>query len=192
MARTPSTMVELGSAAPDFALTDAVSGKTVTLKSAMGPNGLLVMFICNHCPFVIHVRDEITALARDYAAKGVGIVAINANDAAGYPQDAPPNMKALATELGWAFPFAFDDTQQVAKAYRAACTPDFFVYDRDAKLFYRGQLDDTRPGGPAPDGRDLRGALDALVAGNAPPAEQKPSLGCNIKWRAGNAPDYFG
>jgi thiol-disulfide isomerase/thioredoxin len=185
-------MVALGTAAPDFALPDAVTGKTVTVDSAMGPKGLLVMFICNHCPFVIHVRDQISAIAARYAALGVGIVAINANDAAKYPQDGPANMKALATELGWTFPFAFDASQGVAKAYRAACTPDFFVYGADKKLFYRGQMDETRPEGAPATGADLRSALDALVAGGQPPAVQVPSLGCNIKWIPGNAPDYFG
>jgi peroxiredoxin len=182
MARTPSTMVPLGTPLPSFALPDAVSGQTFRHAALLGRNGLLVMFICNHCPFVIHVRDELTRIAAEYAPRGVGIVAINANSLATHPQDGPAHMKELAEELGWAFPFLFDETQEVARAFGAACTPDFFVYDASGALYYRGQLDDTRPGGPTPDGRDLRNALDRLVAGQSPPAEQLASLGCNIKW----------
>ena len=150
------------------------------------------MFICNHCPFVIHVRDELTRLASEYQKRGVAIVAINSNSIETHPQDAPEHMKALATELGWKFPFLFDSTQEVAKAYRAACTPDFYLFDAEQRLVYRGQLDDSRPGNNVPvTGRDLRAALDAVLAGRAPSIDQKPSIGCNIKWAPGNEPDYF-
>lgn len=182
MARTPSTMVPLGQPAPDFALTDAVSGETVR-KSDFDGKPLLVMFICNHCPFVIHVMPELDRLTSEYGDK-VEIIAVNANDLEHYPQDGPDNMKALAQERGWKFPFLFDATQEVARAYDAACTPDFFVYDANHTLYYRGQLDDTRPGGPDPDGADLRAALDALIAGKDAPEKQFPSMGCNIKWKA--------
>ena len=193
MVATESTMLPLGTQAPDFALPDAVSGRTVRLADFEGAPGLLVMFICNHCPYVIHVRDELTRIANDYAPRGLAIVAINSNDIDKYPQDAPPKMKALAEELGWTFPFCMDETQEVAKAYRAACTPDFFVFDRRQRLFYRGQLDPARPGNPIPvTGRDLRDALDRVLAGDDPPDIQLPSMGCNIKWKPGNAPPYFG
>jgi peroxiredoxin len=189
---TPSTMLPLGTRAPDFTLTDAVSGKTVSLSDLEG-DALLVMFICNHCPFVIYVRDEITKLANDYMDRGVAIVAINSNSVDTHPQDGPEHMKRLATELGWRFPFLFDETQEVAKAYRAACTPDFFLMDAERKLVYRGQFDDSRPTNNVPvTGEDLRAALDAVLAGDPVPSEQKPSMGCNIKWAPGNAPDYFG
>lgn len=184
MARTPSNMLPLGTVAPDFALTDAVSGRTVTrAEVSAGKKALLVMFICNHCPFVVHVREELTRLAADYGTKGVAVVAINANSLKSHPQDGPPHMKALAQELGWGFPFLFDDTQSVARAFHAACTPDFFLFDGGARLVYRGQLDEARPGNGKPvDGRDLRGALDALLSGAQVEGDQRPSLGCNIKW----------
>jgi len=191
VAATPSTMLPLGTRAPDFALTDTVSGETVSLADFDGSPGLLVMFVCNHCPFVIHVRDELVRIAHEYRDRGVGVVAISANDAEGYPQDGPLNMKALAEEEAWSFPYLYDEDQSVAKAYRAACTPDIYVFDGDRKLFYRGQLDGSRPGNDvATTGEDLRRALDAMLAGATPPDVQRPSLGCNIKWRTGNEPDY--
>ena len=181
MALTPSTMVPLGTPAPDFALTDARTGGTVRREDFAG-RPLLVMFICNHCPYVIFVQDELDRIDADYSER-VAIVAINANDVERYPQDGPEHMKTLAAERGWSFPFLFDADQSVARAYQAACTPDLFVFDREHRLFYRGQLDDSRPGKGTPDGRDLRAALDAMLAGVAPPETQWPSAGCNIKWK---------
>lgn len=193
MSLTPSTMLELGTPAPDIQLIDAVTNRKFTLDTLAGERGLLVMFICNHCPYVIHVRDELTRIAKEYAPRGIGIVAINSNDIENYPQDGPDHMAALAGELGWKFPFLFDETQTTAKRYRAACTPDFFAFDADRRLAYRGQLDDSRPNSGIPvTGSDLRAALDALAEGRKVPAEQKPSIGCNIKWAAGNEPEYFG
>lgn len=193
MAETPSTMLPLGTKMPAFSLTDAVSGKTVTDRAAAGKRATLVMFICNHCPFVKHVMDELGRLGADYIPKGVGVVAVNANDVEKYPQDGPDKMKELAVSEGWRFPFLLDDTQKIAQAYKAACTPDFFLFDADAKLVYRGQLDESRPSNKIPvTGKDLRAALDAVLAGKPPLEEQKPSIGCNIKWRPGNEPPYFG
>ncbi len=193
MVATPSTMLELGTPIPEFALPNAVDGSTVTPQDYEGKQPLLVMFICNHCPFVKHVKDELTRLGADYVSRGVGIVAINSNDVAKHPDDSPEQMKALATAEGWAFPFLFDEAQEVAKAFKAACTPDFFLFDGDGKLAYRGQLDPSRPGNDVPvTGADLRAALDAVLGGRPGPAEQIPSLGCNIKWKPGNEPDYFG
>ena len=184
MARTPSSMVALGSAPPDFALRDVVTGRTISRADVAGPKGMLAMFICRHCPFVKHVQDEIAAIGRDYAKSGVGIVAISANDETTHPEDGPDNLAAMARELGFSFPYLFDDSQDVAKAYNAQCTPDFFLYDGTRALVYRGQLDDSRPGNGIPvTGRDLRSALDALVAGRAISTEQRPSIGCNIKWK---------
>ena len=193
MARTPSTMLPLGTPAPDFQLTNAVDGKTVSLADFEGKRGLLVMFICNHCPFVLHVLAELTFLTREYGACGVGIVAINSNSLETHPQDGPENMKQMAADLNWSFPFLFDENQSVAKAYKAACTPDFYLFDERHELVYRGQLDDSRPESDIPvTGADLRAAVDGLLTGDPIPEEQKPSLGCNIKWGAGNAPDYYG
>ena len=193
MVETLSTMLPLGTPVPDFSLTNAVDGGTVSPDDFADHPALLVMFICNHCPFVKHVMDELTRLGRDYPPRGVGIVAINANDPIGYPQDAPENMQRLARELGWEFPFLFDETQEVAKAFHAACTPDFFLFDGDGRLAYRGQLDDSRPGNDVPvTGEDLRSAIDAVLAAEPVPEDQKASIGCNIKWRPGNAPTYFG
>lgn len=191
MARTPSTMMmELGQQAPDFTLPDA-EGNPVALSSIPGDSALLVMFICNHCPFVIHVRDQLAQLARDYTPRGVAIVAINANDVDNYPDDAPAKMLEEIERAGYTFPYLYDETQEVAKAYGAACTPDFFLFDGDRKLVYRGQLDDSRPDSGIPvTGEDLRRALDAVLAGNDVPQDQKPSMGCNIKWKANNAPQY--
>lgn len=193
MAETPSTMLPLGTKMPAFSLTDAVSGKTVTDRAAAGKRATLVMFICNHCPFVKHVMDELGRLGADYIPKGVGVVAVNANDVEKYPQDGPDKMRELAVSEGWRFPFLLDDTQKIAQAYKAACTPDFFLFDADAKLVYRGQLDESRPSNKIPvTGKDLRAALDAVLAGKPPLEEQKPSIGCNIKWKPGNEPPYFG
>ncbi len=193
MAETPSTMLELGTTLPQFTLRDAVSGTTISTRDVKGPRATLVMFICNHCPFVIHVRGQFAKLATDYVAKGVGIVAINANDVDKYPQDGPEHMSELVKEQGWAFPFLLDETQETAKAFRAACTPDFFLFDADGRLVYRGQLDDSRPSNDNPvTGNDLRAALEAVLSGMAVSPDQHPSVGCNIKWRPGNEPPYFG
>jgi peroxiredoxin len=184
MARIPSSMVELGSKAAEFRLPDVVTGKIVSRDQAAGPKGLLAMFICRHCPFVKHVQDELAKLGRDYQKSGVGIVAISANDESGFPEDRPEKLAEMAKELGFTFPYLFDESQEVARAYDAQCTPDFFLYDSQGKLVYRGQLDDSRPGNDVPvTGKDLRAALDALIAGRAILAEQRPSIGCNIKWR---------
>lgn len=193
MARTPSTMAELGTPANHFNLTDTVSGETVSLSSFAGKNGLLIMFICNHCPFVVHVKDQLAKLGQDYKDADLGIVAISSNDAEKYPEDSPEKMKAFAAANGFAFPYLFDDDQSVAKMYKASCTPDFFLYDESRLLAYRGQLDSSRPSNDEPnDGADLRAAIDAVLRGEQPSAEQKPSIGCNIKWKPGNEPEYFG
>jgi peroxiredoxin len=192
MALTPSTMLPWGTLAPDFRLPDAVSGGTVTLADFAQHPVLVVMFLCNHCPYVKHLRAGLALFGRDYQKKGVGIVAISANDAAAYPEDGPARMKAEAKAAGYSFPYLFDETQAVARAFRAACTPDLYVFDRGRKLVYRGQFDDSRPGNGRPvTGADLRAACDAVLAGGTPAADQKPSIGCNIKWKPGNEPDYF-
>lgn len=186
-------MLPWGTLAPEFNLPDAVSGRTVQLADFADRTALVVMFICNHCPYVKHIRAGLAAFARDYQAKGAGIVAINANDAAAYPDDSPARMKVEAKSAGYVFSYLFDETQAVAKAYRAACTPDLYLFDRDRKLVYRGQFDDGRPGGDQPvTGADLRAACDAVLAGRSPSPAQKPSIGCNIKWKPGNEPDYYG
>ena len=185
-------MLPLGTAASDFKLPDT-NGKLVTLADFAERPALLVTFICNHCPYVKHVRAELARLGRDYLARGVGMVGINSNDAENYPEDSPTKMAKEAKAASYGFPYLFDESQAVARAYRAACTPDFFLFDERRQLVYRGQLDDSRPGNGVPvTGADLRTALDALLAGAPIPREQKPSLGCNIKWKAGNEPDYFG
>lgn len=192
MARTPSTMLPLGTKAPDFSLVN-VDGQTVTLDDLKGSPALLVMFICNHCPFVKHVANQLTQLGHDYMPRGVAIVAINSNDVANYPADSPEQMVAEADERGYPFPYLYDETQEVAKAYRAACTPDFFLFDGNQELVYRGQLDSSRPESGIPvTGADLRAALDAVLAGKKPATDQRASIGCNIKWAPGNEPDYFG
>ena len=192
MAVTPSTMLALGTEAPDFSLLDVVSGKMVSLSTFAGRTALLVMFICRHCPYVQHVQEELARIGKDYAGRGAGIVAMSANDAANYPDDAPASLKAMAQQLGFTFPFCHDETQGIAKAYTAACTPDFFLFDAKRRLVYRGQLDDSRPGNGKPvTGRDLRAALDAVLAGRPVNPTQQPSIGCNIKWKPGNDPDYF-
>lgn len=185
MARTESTMLELGTAAAPFQLPDVRTGRLVSLDDAAGRTALLVMFVCRHCPYVKHVQDELARLGRDYACSDAAIMAISANDAVAYPDDAPESLAEWARELDFAFPLLYDEGQDVAKAYAAACTPDFFLYDSDRRLVYRGQLDDSRPGSDRPvTGRDLRAALDAVLAGTRPSADQRPSLGCNIKWKA--------
>jgi peroxiredoxin len=191
MVRTPSTMLPLGTRAPDFALPN-VDGRTVTLADSAGPKGTLVMFICNHCPFVKHVADQLAALGRDCLPRGIGVVAISSNDVSSHPADSPEQMVHEAEDRGYVFPYLYDETQEVAHAYHAACTPDFFLFDGDCKLAYRGQLDASRPGNEIPvTGADLRAAIDALVAGRPVATEQRPSLGCNIKWKPGNEPAYF-
>ena len=177
-------MKELGTQAPDFALRDVVTGKIVSRQDVAGPKGMLAMFICRHCPFVKHVQDELARIGRDYAGRGVGIVAISANDVASHPEDSPTKLAYQAQELELNFPYLFDETQDVARAYDAQCTPDFFLYDGAGKLVYRGQLDDSRPGGASPvTGADVRTALDAVIDGRTVSPEQRPSIGCNIKWR---------
>ena len=184
-------MLPLGTAAPDFALPDTTTGKTVARADFAG-RPLLVLFICNHCPYVVHIRGELARLGRDYAARGVAVVAVSANDAADYPQDGPGKMAAEAKAAGYVFPYLYDESQKVAQAYRAACTPDLFLFDKQHQLVYRGQFDDSRPGNGIPvTGTDLRAALDAVLAGKAVATAQKASIGCNIKWKAGNEPEYF-
>lgn len=191
MARTPSTMLPLGTAAPDFSLPN-IDGRTVSLDDFKDAPALLVMFICNHCPFVKHVADELARLGRDYQAQGAAIVAINSNDVANHPDDSPAKMHEEAAARGYTFPYLYDESQAVAKAYHAACTPDFFLFDKQRKLVYRGQLDDSRPQSGLPvTGRDLRHALDAVLAGKPVNPEQRAGLGCNIKWQAGNEPEYY-
>jgi peroxiredoxin len=192
MVMVESTMLPLGTPAPAFELTDVVSGQTISLDTFAGSKALVVMFICAHCPFVKHVQQELANLGRDYVTRGVGVLAISANSAETHPQDAPEHLKAMAQSLGFTFPYCYDETQAVAKAYTAACTPDFFVFDEDKKLVYRGQLDDSRPSNGLPvTGADLRAALDAVLAGQPVSPQQKPSIGCNIKWKPGQAPSYF-
>ena len=184
MALTSSVMLALATTAPDFRLPDVVSGKTISLSTFAGKRALLVMFICRHCPYVQHVQQELARLGRDYAAKDIGIVAISANDAKGYPEDAPASLKAMAEELKFTFPYCYDESQATAKAYSAVCTPDFFLFDQARRLVYRGQLDDSRPGSGKPvTGRDLRSALDAVLADRPVSPVQRPSAGCNIKWK---------
>jgi thiol-disulfide isomerase/thioredoxin len=189
MAETLSTMLPLGTSLPGFALTDPASARTITDVDVAGPRGTLVMFICNHCPFVKHVLPELDRLIADYGARGIGFVAINSNDVAAYPQDGPGPMKELVVTRGWTIPFLFDADQGAARAYRAACTPDFFLFDGGRRLVYRGRLDDSRPNSDAPlTGRDLRAALDAVLAARLPALDQKPSIGCGIKWKAATNP----
>ena len=190
MVMTPSQMLPLGTDAPDFSLPDT-EGNTVS-RSDFAGKPLLVAFICNHCPFVIHVRECLAKLGREYQEKGVAVVGINANDITTHPDDSPEKMATEKKNVGYTFPYLFDETQEVAKAYSAACTPDFFLFDSEHRLVYRGQLDDSRPDSGIPvTGSDLRAALDAVLAGGPVAAEQKPSIGCNIKWKSGNEPAYF-
>lgn len=186
-----STMLELGTEAPDFALADVTTGTTVRLADFDGRKALLVLFLCRHCPYVKHVQDGIAQLARDYEGTGLGIVAISANDPAEYPEDAPEGLAEQAAEVGFSFPYLFDEGQEVAKAYTAACTPDPFLFDAERRLVYRGQLDGARPGNEVPvTAEDVRAAIDAVLADRPAPADQRPSVGCSIKWRVGNEPDY--
>ena len=192
MALTPSTMLALGTKAPDFKLQN-VDGRQVSLADFKGAPALLVMFICNHCPFVKHVAAALAELGREYQAKGAAVVAISSNNPVTHPADSPEQMVHEAEKRGYTFPYLFDETQDVAKVYRAACTPDFYVFDKDQKLVYRGQMDDSRPDSGIPvTGKDLRAALDAVLAGKPVAEKQKPSIGCNIKWKAGSEPEYFG
>lgn len=191
MARTPSTMLSLGTPAPDFSLPD--SGGKITSRSDFSGNPLLIMFICNHCPFVKHVRAKLAELGSRYQKKGVGVVAINSNDVETHPDDSPENMAREAREAGYTFPYLFDSAQTVAKSYEAACTPDFYLFDGSHRLVYRGQLDGSRPGNGIPvTGADLEAALEAVLSGKAPSPNQVPSLGCNIKWKKGQEPKYYG
>jgi thiol-disulfide isomerase/thioredoxin len=191
MAQTASTMLPLGTPAPDFNLPEPATGKTLSLSDFQSAPALLVMVICNHCPFVKHIRQGLIQFAQDYQAKGLAIVAISANDVANYPADSPEKMAEEAKTFGYPFPYLYDETQDVAKAYHAACTPDFFLFDADRKLVYRGQFDGSRPGNNIPStGVDLRAAADAVLTGQPAPTDQKPSIGCNIKWKVGNEPGY--
>ncbi|MCF6269038.1 MAG: thioredoxin family protein [Melioribacteraceae bacterium] len=184
MSQTPSNMLPLGTIAPEFNLIDTTTGKLLSLKDVKGEKATLVMFICNHCPFVLHVNHELVKLENDYSRLGVGFVAISSNDVENYPQDSPELMKKHAAELGYSFPYLFDETQDVAKAYDATCTPDFFLFDSELKLVYRGQLDGSRPSLEMPvTGRDIRNAIDAILAGKEVDENQLPSVGCNIKWK---------
>jgi peroxiredoxin len=190
MARTPSTMVPLGTVAPSFHLPDT-DGHLRTLQDFGDAKALLIIFLCNHCPFVQHLRGALAQFARDYQGRRLAIVGINSNDAVNYPDDSPEKMAEEKRKFGYNFPYLYDETQEVAKAYRASCTPDFFLYDADRRLAYRGQFDDSRPGNTEPiTGADLRSAVDAVLLGEKAAQEQKPSIGCNIKWKAGNEPHY--
>jgi len=187
----PSTMLALGTKAPDFELPDVVTGLPVGIRDFDGKRALLVMFICRHCPYVRHVRGELARLGRDFAESDLAIVAISSNDPAEYPEDAPESLAEDARQAGYAFPYLFDETQEIARAYTAACTPDFFLFDADRALVYRGQLDDSRPSNGLPvTGEDLRAAIDAVLSGGPVAQEQRASIGCGIKWRAGNEPAY--
>ena len=191
MALTPSTMLSLGTTAPDFKLPNT-NGKIVSLADFKDAPALLVIFMCNHCPYVVHIRAGLAQLARDYLPKRAAIVGINSNDVANYPADSPAKMKEEAKAAGYLFPYLYDETQAVAKAYRAACTPDIYLFDQNRKLVYRGQFDDSRPGNGVPvTGKDLRAALDAVLAGKPVSPDQKASIGCNIKWKSGSEPEYF-
>lgn len=184
MARTPSIMVALGTKAPDFLLPDTLSRKQLSLKDVKGETATMIMFICNHCPFVKHVNAELVKLANDYKNKGIGFAAINSNDVIKHPDDSPGLMAQVAKQLQYPFPYLYDESQETAKAYDAACTPDFFIYDKDLRLVYRGQLDDSRPGNDiAVTGKDIRLALDCLINKEPVSTEQRPSIGCNIKWK---------
>lgn len=191
MAQTPSTMLELGTSAPDFDLPEPLTGKHYTLASFQN-KPLLLAFICNHCPFVLHILDGFVEFANEYNEKGLDVVAINANNIETHPDDSPEKMVELINQRGIGFPYLYDESQQTAKAYRAACTPDFYLFDENRKLVYRGQFDNARPKSPTPvTGVDIRRAADAVLSGQKPGGEQFPSLGCNIKWKPGNEPDYF-
>lgn len=191
MALTPSTMLSLGTKAPDFSLPDT-AGKEVSLSDYDNGKPLLVVFMCNHCPYVKHIQYDFAELVQEYQKKGAAVVGISANDVENFPEDSPENMARVAEDIGYTFDYLYDESQEVAKAYHAACTPDFFLFDGDRKLFYRGQMDSSRPGNDIPiTGQDLRDAFDRVLAGEEAPEVQRPSLGCNIKWKPGNEPDYF-
>ncbi|MCA9238814.1 MAG: thioredoxin family protein [Planctomycetales bacterium] len=192
MVRTPSTMLPLGTPAPEFSLPN-VDGSTVSLSDFAGAKGLLVVFMCNHCPFVIHIAEQLAAFADEYMPRGLAVVGISSNDVSTHPQDSPEKMKQEAAARGYKFPYLYDESQDVAVAYKAACTPDFFLFDADRKLVYRGQFDSSRPESGIPvTGEDLRAAADAVLAGQKPSGDQRPSIGCNIKWTPGQEPEYFG
>ncbi len=193
MVLTASSMLDLGVEAPDFHLPDVTSGEAISLSTFAGKDALLVMFICKHCPYVVHVQDELARIGRDYAGRNVGIVAISSNDVGEFPEDEPEQLREMVQSLGFNFPYGYDESQEVAKAYTAACTPDFFLFNRDRRLVYRGQLDDSRPGNDKPvTGENLRIAIDATLSAQPVSADQKASVGCNIKWKVGNEPSYFG
>ena len=192
MAQTASTMLPLGTPAPAFNLLEPATGRMVALADFQNAPAMLVIFMCNHCPFVKHIRNGLIQFVQEYQARGLAVVAVSANDVANYPDDSPAQMADEARTFGYPFPYLYDETQAVAKAYRAACTPDFFLFDADRKLVYRGQFDGSRPGNSIPvTGSDLRAATDAALAGRPVPSGQKPSIGCNIKWKAGNEPEYY-
>jgi peroxiredoxin len=192
MAATPSTMLDLGTKAPDFHLPD-YDGHIHALQDHLGEKGTIIIFICNHCPYVVHIIQRFSELSSEFMKKGMGVVAISSNDVDAYPQDAPPEMKKFAEKYGFEFPYLFDQKQDIAQNYRAACTPDIYLFDENRKLIYRGQFDDSRPGNDLPvTGNDLQNAVEAMLNGEEVSAEQKPSMGCNIKWKKGNEPDYFG
>ena len=185
-------MLGLGTPAPAFELPDTVSGQTIRLETFSGKKGLLVMFLCPHCPYVKHIHSGLARLAKDYAGSDLGMVAISSNDAGQYPDDGPEGIRQMAKDLGFEFPYCYDESQAAAKAYQAACTPDFFLFDAARRLVYRGQFDDARPKNEIPvTGRDLRTAIDAVLAGREVSAQQRPSIGCNIKWKPGNEPAYY-
>lgn len=187
-----STMLALGTKAPEFSLPEVSSGQAITLSTFASQKALLVIFICQHCPYVKHVEKELARIGSDFVPRGVGIVAISSNDVGNYPEDSPEHLKKMALDLKFNFPVCFDETQEAAKAFRAACTPEFYLFNEDRKLVYRGQLDDSRPKNNLPvTGEDLRTALEALLSGGVPSEEQKPGIGCNIKWKPGNEPEYF-
>jgi peroxiredoxin len=191
MARRASRMLSLATPAPGFALPDTVSGRTIALEELASSPALLIAFLCNHCPYVKHVLDGFVVFAREYGPRGLAVAAISSNDVSGYPQDAPGEMRRIATDKGFTFPYLYDESQQVAKAYQAVCTPDFFLFDGERRLAYRGQFDGSRPGnGVAVTGSDLRAACKALLGGTPVPAKQTPSVGCSIKWKPGEAPDW--
>lgn len=192
MVAVNSTMLPLGTEAPEFSLPDT-EGKTVSLSDFKDARAVLIVFMCNHCPFVKHIIGELVKLIKEYQRKGVATACINSNEIESHPEDSPEMMAKIAKEKGFTFAYLYDETQEVAKAYRAACTPDFFLFDKDRKLVYRGQMDDSRPNSGVPvTGKDLRAALDAVLKGGKVPAKQKPSMGCNIKWKKGNEPEYAG
>lgn len=191
VALTPSTMLPLGTSAPEFALPDT-DGQTVRLSDFKDAPALVVAFICNHCPYVKHIRESLRDVAKELQSKGVAVVGISSNDVTSHPDDAPEKMRVEKDSVGYTFPYLYDETQEVAKAYKAACTPDFYVFDRSHSLVYRGQFDDSRPGNDIPlSGKDLKAAVEAVLSGQPVPAQQKPSIGCNIKWKPGNEPEYF-